>query len=58
MNHKTLCKVALEEWQNNAVLFGNRTDKRKKESRNIRNEVYQLVGFFSGFQGLLLTAMA
>jgi hypothetical protein len=58
VNHKTLCKVVLEEWQNNAVLFGNRVDKRKKESRNIRNEVYQLVGFFSAFQGLLLTAVA
>jgi hypothetical protein len=58
VNHKTLCKVALEEWQNNAVLFGNRVDKRKKESRNIRNEVYQVVGFFSAFQGLLLTAVA
>jgi hypothetical protein len=58
VNHETLCKVALEEWQNNAVLFGNRVDKRKKESRNVRNEVYQLVGFFSAFQGLLLTAVA
>ncbi|CAK9197001.1 unnamed protein product [Sphagnum troendelagicum] len=58
VNHKTLCKVALEEWQNNAVLFGNRVDKRKEESRNVRNEVYQLVGFFSAFQGLLLTAVA
>jgi hypothetical protein len=58
VDHKTLCKVALEEWQNNADLFGNRVDKRKKESRNIRNEVYQLVGFYSAFQGLLLTAVA
>jgi len=58
VNHETLCKVALEEWQNNAVLFGNRVDKRKKESRNVRNEVYQVVGFFSAFQGLLLTAVA
>jgi hypothetical protein len=58
VNHKTLCKVALKEWQNNADLFGNRVDKRKEESRNVRNEVYQLVGFFSAFQGLLLTAVA
>jgi hypothetical protein len=58
VNHETLCKVALEEWQNNSVLFGNRVDKRKEESRNVRNEVYQLVGFFSAFQGLLLTAVA
>ncbi len=58
LNHKPLCKVVLEEWQNNAVLFGNRVDKRKKKSRNIRNDVYQLVGFFSAFQGLLLTAVA
>jgi hypothetical protein len=57
-NHKTLCKVALEEWQNNLVLLGNRVDKRREESHNIRNEVYQLVGFFSAFQALLLTAVA
>ncbi|CAK9197003.1 unnamed protein product [Sphagnum troendelagicum] len=58
VNHKTLCRVALETWQNNANLFGNRLDKMKKESRNNRNEIYQLVGFYSAFQGLLLTAVA
>ncbi|KAH9548088.1 hypothetical protein CY35_11G071100 [Sphagnum magellanicum] len=58
VNHKTLCKVALKEWQDDAVLFRNGVDKGKKESRSIRNEVYQLVGFFSAFQGLLLTAVA
>ncbi|CAM6013959.1 unnamed protein product [Sphagnum balticum] len=57
VNHKTLCKVALKEWQNNADLFGNRVDKRKKEYRHIRNEVNQLIAFFSAFQGLLLTAV-
>ncbi len=56
--HKTLCKVALKEWQNNAVLFEKRVDKRKEESHNIKSEVYQVVGFFSAFQGLLLTAVA
>jgi uncharacterized membrane protein len=58
VNHKTLCKVSLKEWQNNADLFGNRVDKRNNESRNVRNEIYQVVGFFSAFQGLLLTAVA
>jgi hypothetical protein len=58
VNHKTLCKVALEEWEKNAILFRNHIDKLKQESRNNRNEIYQVVGFFSAFQGLLFTAVA
>jgi hypothetical protein len=58
VNHKTLCKGALEEWQNKVDWYGNRVDKRKAESHNINNEIYQVVGFFSAFQGLLLTAVA
>ncbi|CAK9860766.1 unnamed protein product [Sphagnum jensenii] len=58
VNHKTLCKVALEEWEKNGILFRNHVDKLKQETRNNRNEIYQLVGFFSAFQGLLFTAVA
>ncbi len=38
--------------------MGNRVEKREKEIRSIRNEIYQVVGFSSAFQGLLLTAVA
>ncbi len=57
-NSTNLLKVALEEWQSSAEVFGKRVDKRQKEVRNIVNEIYQVVGFYSAFQGLLLTAVA
>ncbi|KAH9537385.1 hypothetical protein CY35_16G050600 [Sphagnum magellanicum] len=53
-----MCKVALEEWQNTAELFVKRVDKKNEEVRSIRNEIYQVVGFLSAFQGLLITAVA
>jgi uncharacterized membrane protein len=39
-------------------LFRNHVDKLKQETRSNRNEIYQLVGFFIAFQGLLFTAVA
>ncbi|CAK9251525.1 unnamed protein product [Sphagnum jensenii] len=55
---ENLCKVALEDWQSSAELMGKRVEKRQKEIRSTRNEIYQVVGFYSAFQGLLLTAVA
>jgi uncharacterized protein YbaP (TraB family) len=57
-NRTNLLKVALEEWESNAEVFGKRVDKKQQEVRNIVNEIYQVVGFYSAFQGLLLTAVA
>jgi hypothetical protein len=53
-----LCSVALKDWQSSAELMGKRVEKKEKEIRSIRNEIYQVVGFYSAFQGLLLTAIA
>jgi hypothetical protein len=55
---ENLCRVALEDWQSSAELMGKRVEKREKEIRSTRNEIYQVVGFYSAFQGLLLTAIA
>ncbi|CAM6051875.1 unnamed protein product [Sphagnum compactum] len=55
---QNLCLVALEDWQSSAELMGKRVEKREKEIRSTRNEIYQVVGFYSAFQGLLLTAIA
>ncbi len=55
---ENLCGVALEDWQRSAELMGKRVEKREKEIRSTRNEIYQVVGFYSAFQGLLLTAIA
>jgi hypothetical protein len=57
-NRTNLLKVALEEWESEAEVYGKRVDKRQNEVRNIVNEIYQVVGFYSAFQGLLLTAVA
>lgn len=57
-SHINMCQVALEEWQNTAKLFGKRVDKKNEEVRSITNEIYQVVGFYSAFQGLLITAVA
>jgi len=53
-----LCRVALEEWQASKELNRKRVAKTEKEIRSTRNEIYQVVGFYSAFQGLLLTAVA
>ncbi len=53
-----LCSVALKDWQSSQELMGKRVEKKEKEIRSIRNEIYQVVGFYSAFQGLLLTAVA
>ncbi|KAH9537389.1 hypothetical protein CY35_16G051000 [Sphagnum magellanicum] len=55
---ENLCRVALEDWQSSAELMGKRVEKREKEIRSTRNEIYQVMGFYSAFQGLLLTAVA
>lgn len=51
-------KEAYETWQAKDVLFATRVDKKRKQSSSLMNEIYQLVGFYSVFQGVLLTAVA
>jgi len=53
-----LCRVALEDWERSAELMEKRVEKKEKAIRSTRNEIYQVVGFYSAFQGLLLTAIA
>ncbi|CAK9219411.1 unnamed protein product [Sphagnum troendelagicum] len=55
---ENLCNVALEYWQSSAELMEKRVEKKEKAIRSTRNEIYQVVGFYSAFQGLLLTAIA
>lgn len=51
-------KEAYETWQAKDLLFASRVDKKRKQSNALRNEIYQLIGFYSVFQGVLLTAVA
>jgi len=49
---------AYVEWEKKDKLFATRIDKKKKQSNSLRNEIYQLIGFYSVFQGVLLTAVS
>ena len=56
--HQNRCKVALELWKEKDKLFTDRIDRKKKQSLDSQNEVYQLIGFYVVFQGVLVTAVA
>ncbi|KAH9544236.1 hypothetical protein CY35_13G108100 [Sphagnum magellanicum] len=53
-----LWKVAFEHYSERYTRFQNRIYKSEEEIRSVKNEIYQVVGFFSAFQGLLITAAA
>jgi len=55
---ENLNRVALEDWESGLETLVGIVLKREKELGSIRNEIYQVVGFSSTFQGLLLTAIA
>lgn len=55
---KNRCKEALESWEKKDKLFTSRIDRKRKQSSDFQNEVYQQIGFYSVFQGVLLTAVA
>jgi hypothetical protein len=50
--------TALQEWSRKEALFSNRVERKKRIVSNLKNEIYQLIGFFSVFQGVILTAVA
>ncbi|KAG0599262.1 hypothetical protein M758_12G138700 [Ceratodon purpureus] len=49
---------ALGEWSRKESLFTSRVERKKTKVDNLKNEIYQLIGFFSVFQGVLLTAVS
>lgn len=49
---------ALEEWERKSALLTARVERKRKLGLHQRNEIYNLVGFFSVFQGVLLTAVS
>ncbi|CAK9261094.1 unnamed protein product [Sphagnum jensenii] len=51
-------QVAFEDYTERRQRLQNRFYKREEEMRGVKNEIYQVVGFFSAFQGLLITAAA
>jgi hypothetical protein len=57
-DHTNWLQVALQDWESSSEDCKKRLDTYKKDRNVLRNEIYQGVGFFSAFQGLLLTAVA
>ena len=57
IKQNTIYAVALEEWDRKVRLLSDRVDKKEKRGADLKNEIYQLVGFFSVFQGVVLTAV-
>jgi hypothetical protein len=53
-----LWKVAFEELNNLRTTLENQIYKSEEDICSVKNEIYQVVGFFSAFQGLLITAAA
>lgn len=51
-------KKALGTWEDRVTLFTKRVERKKNKVGDLKNEVYQLIGFFSVFQGVLLTAVS
>ena len=51
-------EVALREWDRREAYLGNRVDRREKASADLVNQLFNIVGFFSVFQGVVLTAVS
>ena len=52
-----LHNAALDDWDRRESLFRTRVERKDSRCEGLKNEIYQLVGFFSVFQGVVLTAV-
>ena len=51
-------KEAFHLWGKTELVLQTRLDKATMQVNSVRNEVYQLIGFYTVFQGVILTAAA
>jgi hypothetical protein len=51
-------KLILADWENKLKESQARKERKQALSLNVKNEIYHLVGFFSVFQGVVLTAVS
>lgn len=58
LEHNKKIKVALKNWELKRKEHENRLDRKEVRSGQCKNEVYQLVGYFVVFQGVMFTAVA
>ena len=52
-----VCRTALAEWDREALMIRERSNHYGRLIADLKNEIYQLIGFFIAFQGLVLTAV-
>lgn len=53
----TYYKEALDDWEQQKRLFGGKLERWEKRAEELTNQVYNVVGFFSVFQGVILTSV-
>ena len=57
IKQNTLYNELLQDGEQNVKLLTERVDRREKRLEDLTNQVFNLVGFFSVFQGVILTAV-
>ncbi|KAG0625616.1 hypothetical protein M758_2G068500 [Ceratodon purpureus] len=58
IEHHPVYRTALAEWRRQVPLFASRVERKIKRILALKNEIYNMLGFYSVFQGVLLTATA
>ncbi|KAG0625620.1 hypothetical protein M758_2G069000 [Ceratodon purpureus] len=56
IEHHPLYRTALAEWKERLTVIASRVERKTKRSEDRKNEIYNMIGFYSVFQGVLLTA--
>ena len=51
-------QIAFQEWEAGFHMFTKRSEVKEAQRGHILNEIYQLIGFFIVFQGVVFTAVA
>jgi len=51
-------KFSLADWESNFKKSLGRVENKRTRTMNLKNELYQMIGFYSVFQGVVLTAVA
>ncbi|XP_024361952.1 uncharacterized protein [Physcomitrium patens] len=51
-------REALEEWDKKSIVVASSIERKTKQVESLKNEIYNLVGFYSVFQGVVFTAVA
>ncbi|KAG0586615.1 hypothetical protein KC19_2G103800 [Ceratodon purpureus] len=55
IEHHPVYRTALAEWRRQVTLFASRVERKIQRSGALKNEIYNMLGFYSVFQGVLLT---